>query len=332
MNMPAVTSIRRLDRRTRLMICGAALVVALSACGAERSGVSLATESPTHIPTFVPTASPIATASPTPDRTLEPSPSPSADVLLRVEEFPDVLGPQGTTAFQIDASGMLVRRVDSGWDQLRLSEEGVRRFLDVAARGGLVDEPAEYTTPTAGYGGGFATAAITLMADGGPITVSAINASDAPEANAIFDRTYELIELAADPPADWLVDAGRPAEAWIPPWYTLVVELGPDVLPTYPEPPELPLIVEQGELPLDQPILEIGEPHPESDAQRCAVIAGAEAEALRAALYAAGYERTDFDPVWSMFELEWTEANGIVALFVGAVPPGEAPSCERLGW
>jgi hypothetical protein len=300
------------------------MTLALVACGGLGAEPTITAEIESVSP--VPSATEAETAAPGPTQQAVDAP-----VLLHVEEFPDVLGPQGTTAFQLDAAGRLVRRVDTGWDELRLTDEGTLAFVEAAMRGGLLDEPAEYTTPADDYFGGFTTAAITVMSEGGPIMVRAINASDAPEADGIFERAYELIGLATNPPADWLIDAERPPEAWVPPWYTILVELGPDGLAAYPEPPDFPLTVEEAPLPLDEPILEVGEPLGGDELLRCAVISRDEAEMLRVALYEAGYERTDFDSVWAMFTLEWTAENGTVTLYVGAVPPAETPTCERFG-
>jgi hypothetical protein len=83
----AVTSIRRLDRMTRLMIPGAVLVLGLSACAGERSEVSPATDSPTQAaaltlaasPTLVPTppsTSPTTAPTPTASPTALPTPTP----------------------------------------------------------------------------------------------------------------------------------------------------------------------------------------------------------------------------------------------------------------
>jgi hypothetical protein len=72
------SGMRRVDGMTRVLIFGAMLALALSACGGERSGVSLATESPDQAPAVTIAASPTVTLTaqpPTPSPTSAPTPA-----------------------------------------------------------------------------------------------------------------------------------------------------------------------------------------------------------------------------------------------------------------
>jgi hypothetical protein len=253
--------------------------------------------------------------------------------LIRVDIFPDVIGPQGTLTFAVADEGRLIRPAADGygWTEQWLTPAGMELLRASAVDSGLFDAAASYP-PRRGWLGGFATTRISVRGMNGRVTVQATNASDGQEAQAVLSLGEQLVELLDELPEHAIVDPSVPVQPHAVGEFNLLVGFSDGVLSSWPadQVAAIPMWVEDATLPLDEPLLESGEPLPEQDV-RCGVIDAATAAALRDALWAAGYEETPGGAVIASFTLGWRATNGTVTIDINAVPPGEAADCSRYG-
>jgi len=253
-------------------------------------------------------------------------PEPSSAWVLRVQrQYPT--GALNDMTVVLYSDGRLVSPGPSGWEQRRLTDEGTRLFVQEAVRSGLLEVDAEYVTEPPGYEGGYVSWSISVVAEQGPVMVSALSSSDAPESALVVALAERLSALANELPTAWLVDADRTPETPEVLTYNLVVSLGFGALGDFgPEDFLGDADVDTIELPLPTSVLEIGDPLPFSVkfplGARCASLTPAEANALREAFYSLGMARGEQDVSYVDVRLRWASQNSTAMLKLNAVPPG----------
>jgi len=220
----------------------------------------------------------------------------------------------------------------SGWEQRRLTNEGTQLFVQEAVSSGLLEVNAEYETEPPGYDGGYTHWSISVVAEQGPVTVTALTSSDAPEAALIVALAERLSALAVDPPTTWLVDADRAPEAPEALTYNLVVTPFGALSDFAPEQLLGDADVDTVVLPLPTSVLEIGDPAWDGPpGARCASLTPDEAAALREAFYELGLARGENDLSYATVRLRWAAQDSTVSLDLYAVDPGVDPCVNPYG-
>jgi len=261
-------------------------------------------------------------------------PEPSAAWVLRVQrQYPT--GALNDVTVVLYSDGRLVTPGASGWEQRRLSDEGSRLFVQEAVSSGLLEVNAEYVTEPPGYEGGYVSWSISVVAEQGPVMVSALSSSDAPEAALVVALAERLSALAVDPSTAWLVDPDRAPAAFEPITYNLVVGPGFGALSDFGPADFLgDADVDTVVLPLPTSVLEVGDEFPSVKflrPPRCASLTSEEASALREAFYALGLARGENDLWYVAVRLRWAAQDSTVSLGLNAVGPGVDPCVNPFG-
>jgi hypothetical protein len=258
-------------------------------------------------------------------------PEPTGTWVLRVQrQYPT--GALNDVTVVLYSDGRLVSPGPSGWEQRRITDEGIRLFVQEAVSSGLLEVNAEYVTEPPGYEGGYVSWSISVVAERGPVLVSAISSSDAPEAALIVALAERLSSLAVDPPTTWLVDAARAPEAPEALTYNLVVTPFGALSDFAPEQLLGDADVDTVDLPLPTSVLEIGDPALDGPSgARCASLTPDEAAALREAFYELGLARAENDLLYVAVRLRWAAQDSTVSLGLNAVGPGVDPCVNAYG-
>jgi hypothetical protein len=252
-------------------------------------------------------------------------PEPTSAWVLRVQrQYPT--GALNDVTVVLYSDGRLVTPGPSGWEQRRLTDQGTRLFVQEAVSSGLLEVNAEYVTEPPGYEGGYVSWSISVVAERGPVMVSALSSSDAPEAALIVSLAERLTALAVDPPTTWLVDADRAREVPEALTYNLVVTPYGALSDFAPEQLLGDADIDTVVLPLPTSVLEIGDPALDGPSgARCASLTPDEAAALREAFYELGLARAENDLSYATVRLRWAAQDSTVSLDLYAVDPGVDP-------
>ena len=249
----------------------------------------------------------------------------TTDWVLRVQrQYPT--GALNDMTVVLYPDGRLVAPGASGWELRRLTGEGTQLFVQEAVSSALLQADAAYETEPPGYCCGYTAWIISVVGEQGPVTVSALSSSDAPEAALVVALAERLTALAVDPPTAWQVDAERAPETPEALTYNLVVTPFGALSDFAPEDFLGDADVDTVLLPLPTSVLEIGDPDLfGTPGARCASLSPDEAAALREAFYGLGLARGEDDLLYVAVRLRWAAQDSTVLLELLAGDPGVDP-------